>query len=87
MGSADLMPRNLNQRVELLFPVLNPELLRRLRDEILGVYLCDNVKARRMLPDGTYKRVSRGANEPPANSQEILLGKIKGKAKRTTLTW
>ena len=48
IGSADLMPRNLNRRVELLFPVQNPDLLSRLRDEILGAYLHDNVKARRM---------------------------------------
>ena len=74
LGSADLMPRNLNRRVELLFPVLDPELLRRIRDEILGTYLADNVKARRMAADGTYKRVSHRDGERANNSQEILLG-------------
>jgi polyphosphate kinase len=74
LGSADLMPRNLNRRVELLFPVFDPDLLRRIRDEILGAYLQDNVKARRMLPDGTYKRVSRRDGERANNSQEIQLG-------------
>ena len=39
MGSADLMPRNLNRRVEVLFPVEDPAIVRRLRDEILAVYL------------------------------------------------
>jgi polyphosphate kinase len=87
VGSADLMPRNLNRRVEVLFPILEQELLRRLRDEVLGVYLCDNVKARRMLPDGTHKRVSRSAGEPPLNSQEILLGKNGRKLKKPKLTW
>jgi polyphosphate kinase len=55
MGSADLMPRNLNQRVEVLFEVEDPRLVRYLRDDILATYLADNLKARIMQPDGTYK--------------------------------
>ena len=39
LGSADLMPRNLNRRVEVLFPVENPALVRHIRDDILAVYL------------------------------------------------
>ena len=58
LGSADLMPRNLNRRVELLFPVEDEELMARVRDEILAEYLVDNVKARRMMPDGSYKRAT-----------------------------
>jgi polyphosphate kinase len=87
VGSADLMPRNLNRRVELLFPVKAPDLLGRLRDDILGVYLADNVKARRMLADGTYKRIPRGAGEEALNSQEILLGKPTGKRKKHKANW
>ena len=88
LGSADLMPRNLNRRVELLFPVLDPELLRRLRDEILGTYLVDNVKARRMAADGTYKRASHRAGEKAANSQEILLGQAgRNGRKKPKLSW
>jgi polyphosphate kinase len=56
MGSADLMPRNLNRRVEILFPLKEPELIRRVRDQLLTVYLADTVKARRMLSDGRYTR-------------------------------
>src|SRR4029078_6980944 len=52
LGSADLMPRNLDRRVEVIFPVQAPALVRYLRDEVLGVYLADNVKARQLLPDG-----------------------------------
>ncbi len=74
LGSADIMPRNLNRRVELLFPVADADLRRRIRDEILATYLVDNVKARRMAPDGSYKRVTRRDPERPLNSQEILLG-------------
>ena len=65
LGSADLMPRNLNRRVELLFPVEDANLRRRIRDEILETYLLDNVKARRMQSDGTYKRAARGDHEKP----------------------
>jgi polyphosphate kinase len=88
LGSADLMPRNLNRRVELLFPVLDPDLLRRIRDEILGAYLADNVKARRMAADGTYKRVSHRDGERANNSQEILLGQNGRKlSKKPKVSW
>ncbi len=53
-GSADFMGRNLDRRVEVLFPVEDPKLIARLRDEILAQYLADNRNARQMLSDGTY---------------------------------
>jgi len=56
LGSADLMPRNLNQRVEVLFPVENQDMIRHLRDDVLEVYLRDDVKGWRMQPDGSYER-------------------------------
>ena len=56
MGSADLMPRNLDRRVEVLVPLRSPELIRKVKNEILEIYLKDNVKARRMSADGIYKR-------------------------------
>jgi|SRR5579871_1983663 len=59
VGSADLMPRNLNRRVEIVFPVEDPKLVRRIKDDILEVYLSDNVNAYRMQPDGSYRRASR----------------------------
>ena len=52
-GSADLMPRNLDRRVEVLFPVNAPALVRRLRD-ILELYLEDDSSARQMRSDGSY---------------------------------
>ena len=54
VGSADLMPRNLNRRVEVIFPLERPQFIRRLRDEILQTYLDDEVGARHMAADGTY---------------------------------
>jgi polyphosphate kinase len=56
LGSADMMPRNLDRRVEVAFPVEDPTLVRFIHDEVLAVYLADVVKARHMKSDGTYDR-------------------------------
>ncbi|MGB2824322.1 MAG: polyphosphate kinase 1, partial [Phycisphaerae bacterium] len=58
MSSADWMGRNLDRRLEILFPVPNPKLRRRLVG-ILETFFADNVKARRLLPDGSYAPVER----------------------------
>jgi len=73
IGSADWMDRNLIRRVEVVFPVEVPELKRRLIDEILATSLADNVKARQMQSDGSYRRLQPGPNEPPVRSQERFL--------------
>jgi len=69
LGSADLMPRNLDRRVEQLFPVEDPHLRDSLYNHILCVHLSDNMQARRLLPDGTYERVQPQEGEPELNSQ------------------
>jgi polyphosphate kinase len=69
-GSADWMPRNLFERCEVLFPVDDPALSLRLRDEILGSYLKDNVKARLLQSDGSYVRAPRVGE--PFSAQEYL---------------
>ncbi len=79
IGSADLMPRNIDHRVEVLFPVQDPKMVTRIRDEVLSIYLADNVKARRMLSDGTYLRIKPGDGRKRVNSQEWLL-KHRGRA-------
>ena len=58
LGSADLMPRNLNRRVEVLFPIDDVKLIRRLKDEILETYLADRHRARLMHNDGSYSRMA-----------------------------
>jgi polyphosphate kinase len=73
LGSADLMPRNLNGRVEVLFPVTDPRLVSVLREEILGAYLADTVKARVMNGDGTYTRVAPSPETQPVNAQSWFL--------------
>ncbi|RLD00569.1 MAG: polyphosphate kinase 1 [Chloroflexi bacterium] len=69
MGSADLMPRNLDRRVEQLFPVQDPDLRDSVYHHILSVHLKDNLQARRLLPDGSYERVQPQEGEPELNSQ------------------
>ncbi len=73
VGSADWMDRNLSRRVEVVFPVEVPELKRRLIDEILAVSLADNVKARELMSDGTYRRVTPAEGQPRLRSQERFL--------------
>jgi len=70
LASADWMPRNLDRRVEIAFPVLDPRLQGHLR-EILEIQLADTVKARRILPDGSSVHV-RGEGLPALRSQERL---------------
>ena len=78
LGSADLMPRNLNRRVEVLFPIEDPHLVKRIYEDVLEYYLKDNVKARVMLPDGAYERRIPADKEPLINSQIGLLERMQG---------
>jgi polyphosphate kinase len=73
MGSADLMPRNLDRRVEVLFPLEGAELVKHVRDEILAVYLTDTVKGRLMKSDGSYARRAAAGNKRGVNTQEWLI--------------
>jgi polyphosphate kinase len=87
LGSADLMPRNLDRRVEVLFPVRSKSLKTRLRDEILRTYQHDNLKARHMRSDGTYVHVWPEADETPLDSQAWLIARrpVKRKKKKAKL--
>lgn len=82
LGSADLMPRNLNNRVEVLFPVKDAKIIRYLRDDVLAEYQRENVKARLMDSDGIYHKVSDNSSDPPLNIQvrlfDIRQSTIKG---------
>lgn len=70
MGSADWMPRNLDKRVEILFPVEAENLKERIK-HILDIQLNDNVKTRIKLPDGSYQHISPYGSKP-LNSQEYF---------------
>jgi len=71
IGSADLMPRNLDQRVEVLFPVRDEQLRRAIVDEILAVHLRDTANARRLLPEGDWEPVQTEGE--PFDSQQWML--------------
>jgi polyphosphate kinase len=67
LSSADWMPRNLDRRIELLFPT-SPEVRPKVL-AILDAMFLDNVKARRLMPDGTYKRRRPAKGEEPFRAQ------------------
>jgi polyphosphate kinase len=73
LGSADVRSRNLDRRVEILFPIQDPRLVRHIRDEILQIYLTDNVKTRHMQPDGSYTRRALAAGQERISAQEWLI--------------
>ena len=73
LGSADLMPRNLDRRVEILFPIDDPRLRQTIVQDILHIHLQDNVQARRLRPDGSYERLSPPPNTEGINAQAWLL--------------
>jgi polyphosphate kinase len=66
------MQRNLDRRVELIAPIADPKLRKHLKEEVLDIYLRDNLKARRLQPDGTYTRVVKVDGEEPTESQKHL---------------
>jgi polyphosphate kinase len=70
-GSADWMPRNLYERCEVVFPILDTDAKQRLRQEILESYLRDDVKARIMRPDGSYVRAPH--NRTSMSAQDWLM--------------
>jgi polyphosphate kinase len=73
IGSADWMGRNLDRRVETVVPVLDPVLRDLICDDILAVLLADNVKARVLLPDGTYQRRAVLPGETRVDAQQTFL--------------
>src|SRR5256884_609677 len=80
IGSADWMPRNLYERVEVIYPVKDALLRERVKNEILEAYLADNLKARVLQKDGSYIRAwqAQGKRKPPSgsaafNAQEFLI--------------
>jgi polyphosphate kinase len=73
VGSADLMRRNLERRVEVLFPIEDPALQKSIREDILDVYLRDTKKAHELLSDGTYRRIHPPDGEAPFSAQDWFI--------------
>ena len=72
LASADWMPRNFWRRIETVFPIVDAGLQARIVGDILQLVLADNVKARELLPDGTYRRRPRADGDPVMRSQVAL---------------
>lgn len=72
-SSADMMQRNLDRRVEVAFPIENPVLKQELIKTVIKYSLKDNVKARRLNPDGSYTLLTPAEGEKKINSQEWLM--------------
>jgi polyphosphate kinase len=70
LGSADLMPRNLDHRVEVVFPVEDRALRHHLSQVILPAYLRDTANASRLLPGATYERLCPSKDEAPFDVQQ-----------------
>ncbi len=91
IGSADWMPRNLHDRVEVLVPVRDVLIRERLRHEILEALLQDNRKARLLQSEGIYlhtRRVKQGPSRPKMdgfNAQEFFMGLAEGKLSLDTI--
>lgn len=73
IGSSDLMFRNLNERVEVLLSVPDPEIRCLIYDYMLQIHLKDNVKARKLLPDGSYQKIKPKEGQKIINSQSWLI--------------
>ncbi len=73
LSSADWMPRNFVRRVEVMFPIDDEVLRGRILNEILATQLADNVRARVLLPDGTYQRAVPDKDAPRVRSQERFI--------------
>jgi polyphosphate kinase len=77
-GSADWMPRNLYERCEVIFPILDAKLRQRIRHEILAAYLADTAESRFLLPSGTYVRAQK--SPAPFHAQTFFMRLAEGKA-------
>src|SRR5271165_7008275 len=81
LGSADLMPRNLNHRVEVDFPVGDKGLVKHIHGEVLGTYLKDQAKARHMTSEGKYVRDPNYQKKNAFNAQEAFLARAAKRGK------
>lgn len=73
IGSADVMHRSFDTRVEVVIPILDPEIRNYLKDSVLAAYLKDDLNAHLLRPDGTYKKITH-RSEKGFNAQMSFVG-------------
>jgi polyphosphate kinase len=86
LSSADWMPRNFVRRIEVMFPIDDETLRARILKEILATQLADNVRARVLLPDGTYQRVVPDKDAPRVRCQESFVTMARNRTQQLAAT-